>query len=133
MPIFATNPKVNFTRSQRVSSNMIDGWDRDGALRRPGRKDVMIRVSVLQYSWLERQGRLVDPTDRKALVAAYDIDGNIIAQPDPDKDRLITFLHDAHGNTLPSMQVDESLMIIGHPGRMDMNGVLVFWRMQVRR
>jgi hypothetical protein len=127
-------PPFNFLRSQANAARMITRWGRRGALRRVGSGDVLVRVVILEYTPQERIGKVIDPLDRKALVYGSDLDGETVLEPDPDRDRLITFKVDpATGLPLSPFVDDESLKIVQRPGRIAMNGLVVFWRLQVRR
>lgn len=115
---------------------MISRWGRPwpSALRRIGSPDVHVLACLLQYSPVERMGQMVNPLDRKALIASIDLDGNQILEPDPAKDRLVTFKVDpTTGLAIQPLVVDENLTIVMTPGRIEMIGLVVFWRLQVRR
>ena len=134
--IFPQAPRFNFTRSRATATRQLDRWGMDAALRRNGRADVMVRCVILEYSPKERQGQpqLIEQLDRKALITAFDQDGNIIDEPFPGKDRLVTFRVDPlTGLSLTPLQDAENLQIVAKPGRIGPSGVVVFWRLQVRR
>ncbi len=127
-------PPFNFLRSQHNAARMIARWGRRGALRRVGAKDIAVRIVLIEYSPMERMGKMIDAMDRKALVYGTDLDGETVLEPDPDRDRLITFKVDPFtGLPLSPFVDDESLKIVQRPGRIAMNGLVVFWRLQVRR
>jgi hypothetical protein len=127
-------PPFNFKRSQQNAERMIARWGRRGALRRVGVKDVNVRLALIAYTPMERMGKMIDALDRKALIGGIDLDGETVLEPDPDRDRLITFKVDpVTGLTLLPFVDDESLKIVQRSGRIDPGGLVVFWRLQVRR
>jgi len=117
-----------------VAYNQIDRWGRDAVLRRIGRADIPVRVAVLQFSPQEHQRMQLDPLDRKALLAPFDTNGNPIAEPSPDLDQLVLWRVDPlTRQAIQPLVVDEYLSIVQIAGRIDYAGIVVFWRLAVRR
>ena len=127
------NPHFNFSRSQRVALNQIDRWGRDAAIRRPGRADIQVRAVFLQYEPNEYPGQRLDVLDRTVLVAPIDQNGNSVAEPDPEQDRLITWQVTMTGQTAQPLTQDESLQITMRSDRLNMDGTLLYWELRVRR
>ena len=131
----SVNPTFPFLRFQAVAQNQIDRYGRDGVLRRVGRAvDIPIRVAVIEFSPNEHQRLRTDPLDRKVLLAPNDTNGNLISEPSPDLDQLVLWKVDpATNQTAQPLAVDEYLSIVQIVGRINYNGTLLFWRLQVRR
>lgn len=116
-------PTVDYQRFKDTASDMISRWGMTAVLRRVGMADRTCTVVITNFSPMERTGNLRNPLDRKALVSA---DG-LTVPPDPDKDRLVTFVQ-------PDGTVeDETLKIVEPPGRVDMAGKVVYYKLAVRR
>ena len=78
-------------------------------------------------AWTPREmmGRLFEPTDRLAVVSAL----GLTDPPVHTKDRLITFVQPRGA----SLVEDENLRILSPPERIDPAGLVIAWRLRVRR
>jgi hypothetical protein len=77
---------------------------------------------ISDYSPMERQGKLINQTDRKALLTPV----GLTQDPDSEQDRLVT-LDPATGAE------KETLRIIAPIGKLAPAGIVVYWVLQVRR
>ena len=95
------------------------------ALRREGSPDRKIWMYFGQWTAREMMGRMIDPLERVAVVSAL----GLTDPPTHTRDRLITFVQ-------PPAFVpveDENLRILAPPDRIDPAGVVIAWRLRVRR
>ena len=120
---------IDFTASRLRWHDHIGRWSNWGkaVLRRQGVPDRACVACVVEYSPRERQGMVINPEDRKAMVSALTPDKNLLT-PDPDQehDRLVVFNKD--GTEQPSYR------IVVKPGRAEpVAGLTIFWVLQVRR
>lgn len=116
-------PTVDYNRFKDTASDMIEKWGMTAVLRRVGMADRTCTVVITNFSPMERAGNMRNPLDRKALVSAR----GLTVPPDPDRDRLITFVQ-------PDGTVeDEALKIVETPYRVDMAGKVVYYKLAVRK
>lgn len=110
-----------YKRFQNTANDMIARWGMNAVLRR-STGDRACKVVITSFNPVERMGQMRNPTDRKVLMS---IDG-LDVPPDAENDRLVTFLN---GTSV----VDEVLKIVEPPGKIDMAGETVFYRLTVRK
>jgi hypothetical protein len=94
-------------------------------LRREGAADRPCWMYFGQWSPAELMGRLIEPLDRVAVVSAV----GLTDPPTHTKDRLITFVQPVGANRVE----DENLRILSPPIRIDPAGIVIAWRLRVRR
>jgi len=122
--------QINYARSQAVADRMIRKGGMQAVLRRPGMADRPCSVLQMEFSPMERMGKLVNPTDRKFIVSTIvpGAGGTLIA-PDAEQDALVTFVQPPGS---PPVQ-HEVLRIVAPVGKSALADVVVFWRLTVRR
>lgn len=121
--------KHDFARSRRVADNMIKKFGkRTPAVLRSASGDRPCTAAVMKFDAQERMGRVMDPTDRKALVSALAPDGSVLASPDHLTEHLVTFVADSD----PPIE-DENLRIVAPTEPVGPSDIAIFWRLQVRR
>jgi hypothetical protein len=108
-------------RQQRLADQMIRKYGTPAILRRDG-GDRSCWAFISDYSPHERMGKLVNQTDRKALISPI----GLTADPDSEQDRLVT-LDPATGTEL------ETLRIIAPIGKLAPAQIVLYWELQVRR
>jgi hypothetical protein len=77
---------------------------------------------ISDYSPHERMGKVINQTDRKALVSPV----GLTIVPDSEQDRLVTL------DPVTGLEL-ETLRIIAPIGKMAPAGVVVYWELQLRR
>lgn len=80
-------------------------------------------AAEVEFDSREKQGQLVNPTDRLFLVSAL----NLSVPPDQFKDTLVTFVPKSN----PPVEF-EHLKITRTPGRLAPAQVVVYWELQAR-
>lgn len=113
---------ADYDRFRATADNMITKYGMAAKLRR-GDVDRDCTVVITNYSPMERAGQLINLTDRKVLMSAI----GLTVPPSEEDDVLVTFVQPA------GTVEDEILTIAAPPGRIEMNGTVVMWRLQVRR
>jgi hypothetical protein len=116
----------NTNRARQVAHRQIKRLGgRIGALRRTGRPDRRVIVALTDYQPHQITG-LVEQGDRRAVMSTFTPEGSDLT-PDPDKevDSLITYVPG-------TATVDKEYKIVW-PGKVDPNGIVVLWNMQVRQ
>lgn len=119
-------PTVNYDRFRETSNDMIRQWGMRAVLRRNGLADRWCYVVITNFSPMERTGSMRNPLDRKVLVS---VEG-LTVPPDQERDRLVTFVQPMDE---ASPVEDETLKIVEPPGRIDMAGSVVYYRLAVRK
>lgn len=94
------------------------------AFLRRGSTDREVVACIVGPRPNERAGSLYAPEDRKALLSALDIDGNVLAEPSKNDDMLVVRATDG-------TEVKHKIQAI--PGRSEPGGIVVMWKLQVRR
>lgn len=106
----------------------------DRQIKRIGVQAVLRSVDGDRWCWMffsqwtprEMMSRLIEPTDRRAIVSAIDL-------PDAPQfgiERLVTFVQPmAMGNPVE----DETLQIVDPPRRLDPGGIVLCWDCRVRQ
>jgi hypothetical protein len=112
-------------RMQLVVDREIRRIGMSAVLRREGAADRQIWMYFGQWSPAELMGRLIEPLDRVAVVSAV----GLTDPPTHTKDRLITFVQPPSFTPVE----DENLRILSPPIRIDPAGVVIAWRLRVRR
>lgn len=116
---------IDYDRFKATANAMIARWGMKAVLRRVGMADRWVTVVITNYTPMERTGQMRNPLDRKALVS---VDGMTLP-PDQERDRLITFMQ-----PIGAVPIEhESLKIVEPPGRVDMAGEAVLYRLSVRK
>ena len=119
-------PKVNYERFKETASDMIRQWGMRAVLRRNGAPDRWCDVVITYFTPYERTGQMRDPLDRKVLLS---VDGLAIP-PDKERDRLVTYVQPLdEANPVE----DETLRIVEIPGKIEMAGNTVLYRLAVRK
>lgn len=116
----------DYSRAQRVSHRQIAKFgggennarlDRSGVLR-------MCTVVLVEYKPQERDGNLIQFTDRRALVSPI----GLTIDPDNELDVLVT------GKFVAGVwQQLERLRIVVPPGKLAPAGTVIYWELQVRK
>lgn len=117
--------KITYFRFRHTAEDMISKWGMKAVLRRVGMADRWVDVVITNFTPMERTGQMRNPLDRKALVSVKDL----TVPPDQERDRLVTYVQPM---TNPPVE-DETLKIIEPPGRINMGGEVLFWRLAVRK
>jgi hypothetical protein len=116
---------LDTARFKRVIDYEIKRIGMRAVLRREGMADRTCWMYFGQWTPRELMGRLIDPLDRLAVVSPV----GLTVPPLHTKDRLITFVQ-----PLAFVPVeDENLRILAPPDRIDPAGVVIAWRLRVRR
>jgi hypothetical protein len=108
-----------------TATSMIERWGMPAVLRR-STGDRPCTIVITNFSPMERTGQTRNPLDRKVLVSAKDL----AIAPDQERDRLVTFVQPMDPNNPVEHEV---LKIVEPPGRIDMAGSVVYYRLAVRR
>jgi|SRR6185369_5224395 len=113
----------NYIRSQAVADKMITKYGMKAKLRRPAAADRDVIVVETDYTPIERQGKLVNPTSRIFLVSAK----NLAQPPLYGTDVLVTL-------KAPDFTEDyEVLKIDQPPGRLSPGGIVIYWELAVSK
>lgn len=114
---------VDYSNFRNTANDMIARWGMRAVLRRVGMADRSCTVVITNFSPAERTGQMRNPTDRKVLLS---VDG-LTVPPDQERDRLVTFVQ-------PDGTVEnETLKIVEPPGKIEMAGQVVVYRLAVRK
>lgn len=117
------SPALSTARMMNVVDFEIKRIGMIAILRRENAADRQCWMYFGNWSSSEIMGRLAEPTDRLAVLSAV----GLTIPPLHTKDRLITFVQ-------PQGTVeDENLRILAPPERIDPAGVVIAWRLRVRR
>lgn len=116
----------DYTRAQRVAHRQIvkfaGGFENNGRLDRGG----VLRnctVAIIDYRPQERDGNLIQWTDRRGLLSPV----GLTTDPDSDRDFLI------FGKYIAGVWTQlEKLRIAAPPGKLAPAGTVVFWDLQLR-
>lgn len=108
----------NYPRAQGVAARMIQKFGAACVLRRDAHTDRDCIAAEIDYTPVERQGKLINPVARLFLVQAKDLS----QPPVSGKDALVTFNGDGTEN--------EVLRIIAPPGRLSPARTVVYWELQ---
>lgn len=121
---------VDYTVKRDTVDGMLRRWGAPAVLRStlPGRDDRPCIALITNYSPQERAGAMIDPTYRKALVSALAPDGTELEAPSRENDTLVTFVP---GTDPP--QEYEKLKIMAPPDKVSPTGVVVYWKLSVRK
>lgn len=113
---------MDYARERAIADGMIRKYGSPAILRRENGGDRSCIAFISDYSPHERVGKLINQTDRKALVSPL----GLSIDPDSEQDTLVT-LDPATGAEL------ETLRIISPVGKLTPGNVVVYWELQVRR
>ena len=114
--------KISYFRFIHTAEDMLAKWGMRAVLRRNGMADRDCTIVITNFSPMERQGSLRNPVDRKVLMSVM----GLTIPPDQEHDRLVTFVNG-------TATVNEVLKIIEPPGKIEMAGEVVMYRLAVRR
>lgn len=112
---------MDYQRERSIADNMIRKYGAKAVLRRDD-GDRPCWVFISNYSAQEKIGKLVNQTDRRALVSPIGLD----IEPDSEQDRLVTF------DPLSGAE-KEVLRIVAPIGKLAPADIIVYWELQVRR
>lgn len=113
-------PQPIYTRQQNLADAMIRKFGINAILRRStGDRPCFV---VLSHLPRERQGTLVNQTDRLALVSAV----GLATDPDSELDKLVTI------SPITGLET-EALRIIAPIGKLAPDNIVIYWELQVRR
>jgi len=108
-------------RQRQIADNMIRKYGLAAILRRDS-GDRSCWACIIDYSPHEKVGKMINQTDRKALVSAIGLTVN----PDSEQDKLVTLD--------PTTGAEkETLRIIAPIGKLAQAETVVYWELQVRR
>lgn len=113
---------MDYARQRSLADAMIRKYGAPAILRRDNGGDRPCWAFVSEYSPHERMGKLINQTDRKALVSPIDL----TLDPDSEQDKLVT-LDPATGAE------KETLRIISPVGKLAPAGTVIYWELQTRR
>jgi hypothetical protein len=113
---------MDYARERTIADAMIRRYGAPAILRRDNGGDRSCLAFISEYSPHERVGKLVNQTDRKALLSPIDLS----IDPDSEQDTLVT-LDPATGVEL------ETLRIISPVGKLAPANIVIYWELQVRR
>lgn len=120
-------PKIDYTQKRNMPVGLLERWGAPAVLRR-GNVDRPCVAFVTNYSPQERSGSMIDPTYRKALLSPLAPDGSVLEAPSREKDVLVTFIPD----TDPAEEY-EVLKIMAPPDKISPTGIVLYWKLSVRR
>jgi hypothetical protein len=112
---------IDYGRERAISDSMIRKYGAPAILRRDS-GDRPCFAFIVDYTPQERMGKLVNQTDRKALVSAVGLG----LDPDSEQDRLVT-LDPVTGAE------SETLRIVSPVGKLVPGNIVIYWELQVRR
>ena len=101
----------------------------DGMIRKYGSPAILRRQSgdrpcwafIISYTPIERMGKLINQTDRKALVSPV----GLAIDPDSEQDNLVTL------DTVSGAEL-QTLRIIAPVGKFAPADTVIYWELQVR-
>jgi hypothetical protein len=95
-------------------------------LRRAGEPDRPCTVVIQDYTSMERMGKMYDPIDKKALIAADTV--TLGTPPDRDLDVLITYRQPMSNPPTEYQKFRITMPVVPlSPG-----GIVVYWKLTVR-
>ena len=113
---------MDYVRQRNVANDMIRKYGARAILRRDNGGDRPCWAFISDYSPQEKVGKLINQTDRKALVSPIGLD----IDPDSEQDKLVTFD--------PATGAEkETLRIIAPIGKLAPAEVVIYFELQVRR
>jgi hypothetical protein len=112
---------MDYSAEVRIADRLISKYGAPAVLRR-NTGDRACVAFISEYSPHERIGKVINQTDRKALVSPV----GLTAAPDSEQDRLVTL------DPVTGLEL-ETLRIIAPIGKMAPAGVVVYWELQIRR
>lgn len=112
---------MDYSRQRAIADEMIRKYGAPAILRRDS-GDRGCVAFIADYTPFERQGKLINQTDRKALVTPI----GLTIDPDSEQDKLVTLD--------PITGVErETLRIIAPVGKLAPTDIVIYWELQVRR
>ena len=112
---------IDYARERAIAEGMIRKYGAPAILRRDSGDRACVAF-ISDYSPQERMGKLVNQTDRKALVSPV----GLTVDPDSEQDRLVT-LDPTTGVEL------ETLRIVSPVGKLTPGNITVYFELQIRR
>jgi hypothetical protein len=113
---------MDYSRERAIANAMIAKYGSPAILRRENGGDRSCIAFISEYTPHERVGKLINQTDRKALLSPV----GLTLEPDSEQDTLVT-LDPASGAEL------ETLRIVSPIGKLAPANIIVYWELQVRR
>jgi hypothetical protein len=112
---------MDYSRQRSVADSMIRKYGRQAILRRDS-GDRSCWAFISDYTPQEKMGKLINQTDRKALISPIGLE----IDPDSEQDKLVTI--DPATNTEL-----ETLRIIAPVGKLAPAEIVIYFELQVRR
>jgi hypothetical protein len=112
---------MNYARQRNLADGMIRKYGAAAILRR-ATGDRQCWAFISEYTPHEKMGKLINQTDRKALVSPI----GLTDDPDSEQDKLVT-LDPATGAE------KETLRIIAPIGKLAPAEITIYWELQIRR
>ena len=112
---------MDYARQRNLADGMIRKYGAPAILRRDS-GDRQCWVFISDYTPQEKMGKLINQTDRKALVSPI----GLTADPDSEQDKLVT-LDPATGAE------KETLRIIAPIGKLAPAEIVIYFELQIRR
>jgi hypothetical protein len=112
---------IDYARERAIAEGMIRKYGAPAILRRDD-GDRPCFAFISDYMAHERVGKIINQTDRKALLSPVDL----TVDPDSEQDRLVT-LDPVTGAEL------ETLRIVSPVGKLVPGNIVIYFELQVRR
>lgn len=124
-------------RSRQVWDDMIKRYGDLALLRQPNLPDRFVSISPANFTALERQGGISNPTDRKVLLSVFDPSTGQLLDPEPsERDMVVTLKLNDDGapvkDTSGNLVEDEHLKMFAPPTRIGPSRKQLYWVLQVR-
>src|ERR1039458_9457339 len=120
--------KFDYSQAITDADNLIVFFGMDAVLRRAGSSDRPCRVAIIEYNPREQPSSLANPTDRKVIMSAANIEVQLMP-PDSELDNLVTFVQPPANPPV----VKKVLPLTCKPKQTAPAGVTVLWEFTVRR
>jgi hypothetical protein len=113
---------MDYSRERAIADGMIRKYGAPAILRRDNGGDRPCWAFISNYSPQEKVGKLINQTDRKALVSPTDL----TIEPDSEQDKLVTFD--------PATGLEKEVMrIIAPVGKLAPAEIVIYFELQVRK
>lgn len=112
---------MDYARERAIANDMIRKYGAPAILRRDS-GDRPCVAFISDYMPHERVGKIINQTDRKALVSPV----GLTVDPDSEQDRLVTL------DPVTSAEI-EILRIVSPVGKLVPGNIVIYWELQVRR
>ncbi len=97
---------IDYDRKRRKADRMIRKWGGPALLRRRVSGTVVDRectAAIIQFTPDQMRAKMIQATERRALVSALAPDGSVLVAPDSEKDQLVT-LHKTTGAEIAALR-----------------------------